>query len=105
MCSYTSCFVEAFLYLTLLLQNSIDIFMLAVKMLGWLTPLSKLFSPSWRGEALSSLLREPEEHSSVWICSLGTAIEQGEQHKGQPTAKLLAFCTAHNFSSLLDLLL
>lgn len=54
---------------------------------------------------LGGRLQEPEEHSSVRIYGLCNMVEQGEQHKGQPTAKLLAFCMAHKFSSLLDLLL
>lgn len=54
---------------------------------------------------LGGRLQEPEEHSSVRIYGLYSTVEQGEQHKGQLAAKQLAFCMAHNFSSLLDLLL
>lgn len=103
MCSSTSCSVEALLPETLVTKQRRHYCVGSKKMLGWLTPLSKLFSPSLCAEASPPLLYQPEERGGIWICSLGCAIEQEEQRKGQLTAEPLAFCTAHNLA--LDLLL
>lgn len=103
MCSSTSCSGEALLPETLVTKQRQHDCIGTKKILGWLTPRSEPFSPSLCAEASSQLLYEPEERGGVWICGPGNTIEQGEQHKRQPTAKPLAFCAAHNFA--LDLLL
>lgn len=103
MCSSTSCSGEALLPETLVTKQRQCDCVGTKKMLGWLTPRSEPFSPSLCAEASSQLLYEPEERGGVRICGLGNMIEHGEQHKGQPTAKPLAFCAAHNLA--LDLLL
>lgn len=106
--SSTSCSVEAFLdYLAFMLPDRVVIFLLALRKCwaGWPLWAAFLYLPSWCGEAVSQLLHEPEEQGTIWICSLGNVVEQAEQHKGQQTAKLLAFSTVHSSSLVLALLL